>query len=247
MLLHMSRPYAARAREGTVSAAAHRPSSAPRVGVHTKHMTRVIAGRARGRRLAVPGGRTTRPTSDRAREAMFAAAGSVLGSWEGTRVLDLYAGSGAFGLEALSRGAAVTLLVEADPRAARVIRANIGAVGLPGAHLVSDRVERMLGRGLTAGDEPYDVAFADPPYALGDEAVTAVLAALRTGGWLAPGALVIVERAARSEPLRWPEGFSAARSRRYGEAMLWYGHAGRTVPEQDAAPATGRASPGAGS
>lgn len=188
-------------------------------------MTRVIAGRARGRRLAVPGGRTTRPTSDRAREAVFAAAGSVLGSFDGARVLDLYAGSGAFGLEALSRGASAAVLVEADPPAARVIRANIDAVGLPGARLVSDRVERMLARGLPAGGEPYDVAFADPPYALADDDVTAVLEALRTGGWLAPGALVIVERAARSGPLRWPEGFSAARSRRYGEAMLWYGHA----------------------
>ena len=179
---------------------------APRAGVQTMHMTRVIAGRARGRRLAVPGGRATRPTSDRAREAMFAAAGSVLGSFEGTRVLDLYAGSGAFGLEALSRGAAAALLVESDPRAARVIRANIAAVGLPGARLVSDRVERMLARGPAAGDGPFDVVFADPPYALGDDDVGAVLAALRTGGWLAPGALVIVERAARSEPLRWPEG-----------------------------------------
>jgi 16S rRNA (guanine966-N2)-methyltransferase len=83
----------------------------------------------------------------------------------------------------------------------------------------------MLARGLAAGGEPYDVAFADPPYGLADDDVTAVLEALRTGGWLAPGALVIVERAARSGPLRWPEGFSAGRSRRYGEAMLWYGHA----------------------
>jgi 16S rRNA (guanine966-N2)-methyltransferase len=220
---------------------------APQAGVQTMHMTRVIAGRARGRRLAVPGGRTTRPTSDRAREAMFAAAGSVLGSFEGTRVLDLYAGSGAFGLEALSRGAAAALLVESDPRAARVIRANIGAVGLPGARLVSDRVERMLARGPAAGDGPFDVVFADPPYALGDDDVGAVLAALRTGGWLAPGALVIVERAARSEPLRWPEGFSAGRSRRYGEAMLWYGHAAGTGPGQDTAPAAASASPGAGS
>ena len=202
-------------------------------------MTRVIAGLARGRRLAVPGGRTTRPTSDRAREAMFAAAGSILGSFGGTRVLDLYAGSGAFGLEALSRGAAAALLVEADPRSAQVIRANIGTVALPGARLVHDRVERLLARGLPATDEPYDVAFADPPYALGDDDVTAMLAGLTAGGWLAPGALVIVERAARSGPLRWPEGFSAGRSRRYGEAMLWYASA--AAPRQ---PRPGPAGPG---
>ena len=144
----------------------------------------------------------------------------MLGSFAGTRVLDLYAGSGAFGLEAVSRGATAALLVEADPGAARVIRANIGAVALPGARLVNDRVERMLARGLPAGEDPYQVAFADPPYALGDGQVTAVLQALSTGGWLTPGALVIIERAARSDPLHWPDGFTADRSRRYGEAML---------------------------
>ncbi len=224
-------------------------------------MTRVIAGQARGRRLAVPGGRTTRPTSDRAREAVFAAAGSVLGSFDGTRVLDLYAGSGAFGLEALSRGATAALLVEADPRTAGVIRANIDAVGLPGARLVNDRVERILARGLPTGGEPYDVVFADPPYAVSDDDVTTTLEGLMTGGWLVPGALVIVERGARSGPLRWPEGFSASRSRRYGEAMLWYGHAtgaeaghgaiatapGRSGTTPGAAPTTVPAPPGAGS
>jgi 16S rRNA (guanine966-N2)-methyltransferase len=199
-------------------------------------MTRVIAGQARGRRLQVPGGRTTRPTGDRVREAMFAAAGSILGSFEGMRVLDLYAGSGAAGLEALSRGASHALLVESGPRSAQVIRANIGAVGLDGGQLVHDRVERLLGRGLPAGAQPYDVAFADPPYALPGQDVTEVLAALATRGWLAPGALVIVERASRSEPLRWPDGFSPVRSRRYGEATLWYA-------TFDAAPASPDARP----
>jgi 16S rRNA (guanine966-N2)-methyltransferase len=186
-------------------------------------MTRVIAGQARGRRLQVPAGRTTRPTGDRVREAMFAAAGSILGSFAGTRVLDLYAGSGAAGLEALSRGAAHALLVESDARAAQLIRANIAAVGLDGAELVRDRVERLLlSRRFPAGKERYDVVFADPPYALTGEAMTSVLAAAGTRGWLAPGALVIVERASRSEPLRWPDGFSPLQSRKYGEATLWY-------------------------
>lgn len=184
----------------------------------------MIAGQAGGRRLTVPSGRTTRPTSDRAREALFAAAGSILGSFTGLRVLDLYAGSGAVGLEALSRGAAGALLVEADARAAQVIRANIEVVGLPGARLVTDRVERMLARGLPIGSEPYDLVFADPPYAVPDDEVTGMLAALASGGWLVPGALVIVERATRSQPLRWPDGFSPGRSRRYGDATLWYGH-----------------------
>jgi 16S rRNA (guanine966-N2)-methyltransferase len=185
-------------------------------------MTRVIAGQARGRPLAVPKGRTTRPTGDRVREAMFAAAGSILGSFDGLRVLDLYAGSGAAGLEALSRGASRALIVETDARSAATVRANIGAVAIDGAQLAQDRVERLLARGLPAGEPPYDVAFADPPYALPGDELTAVLATAATRGWLAPGALVIVERASRSDPLSWPDGFSPLQSRRYGEAMLWY-------------------------
>jgi 16S rRNA (guanine966-N2)-methyltransferase len=185
-------------------------------------MTRVIAGQARGRPLAVPKGRTTRPTGDRVREAMFAAAGSILGSFDGLRVLDLYAGSGAAGLEALSRGASRALFVETDTRSAAAVRANIGAVAIDGAQLAQDRVERLLARGLPAGEPPYDVVFADPPYALPGDELTAVLATAATRGWLAPGALVIVERASRSEPLCWPDGFSPLQSRRYGEAMLWY-------------------------
>ncbi len=182
----------------------------------------MIAGQARGRQLAVPKGRTTRPTGDRVREAMFAAAGSVLGSFEGTRVLDLYAGSGAAGLEALSRGAAHALLVEADPRPAQAIRANLRTVGLAGGRLVQDRVERLLDRGLPPGEDPYDVLFADPPYALAGPELTGVLAVAATRGWLTPGALAIVERASRSEPLRWPPSYSPLQSRRYGEATLWY-------------------------
>ena len=185
-------------------------------------MTRVIAGRARGRQLTVPRGRTTRPTGDRVREAMFAAAGSILGSFAGVRVLDLYAGSGAAGLEALSRGAGHALLVEAGPRPAQAIRANLQTVGLDGGHLVRDRVERLLDRGLPPGEEPYDVLFADPPYALPGPGLTGVLAMAGTRGWLTAGALAIVERASRSEPLHWPDGYSPLQSRKYGEATLWY-------------------------
>ena len=113
-------------------------------------MTRVIAGAARGRRLAVPAGRLTRPTSDRAREGLFGTLVALHGPLDGACVLDLYAGSGAVGLEALSRGARRALLVEADARAARVIRGNIEAVGLGGAELVTDRVDRLLARGRPA-------------------------------------------------------------------------------------------------
>jgi 16S rRNA (guanine966-N2)-methyltransferase len=145
----------------------------------------------------------------------------MLGSLDGARVLDLYAGSGAVGLEALSRGAEHVLMVEHGARAARVIRENIEAIGLPGAVLAADRVERVLARGPGGGR--YDVVFADPPYAMPGEDVAAMLGALAGQGWLAPGALVIVERATRSGPVSWPDGFVPDKARRYGEATFWYG------------------------
>ncbi|MEO3808580.1 16S rRNA (guanine(966)-N(2))-methyltransferase RsmD [Sphaerisporangium sp. B11E5] len=185
-------------------------------------MTRVIAGSAGGRRIAVPPGRGTRPTSDRAREGVFSTVGSLLGSLDGARVLDLYAGSGAVGLEALSRGASHALLVESDGRAARTIRGNVGSLGLEGAVVVADKVERVV---AGACEEPYDFVFADPPYAVGDEAVRQVLGLLRDNGWLAGDALVAVERESRGADLEWPPGFEAEKVRRYGEAAVWYARA----------------------
>lgn len=193
-------------------------------------MTRVIAGAARGRRLAVPPGKLTRPTSDRAREGLFGTLTAIRGTLAGAAVADLYAGSGAVGLEALSRGAARALFVEADPRAARVIRENLRSVGLPGGTVLAGRVERVLARGPAAAassGEPaaagFDVVFADPPYAASEEEVALMLTLLAGHGWLAPGALVVVERATRSGPLPWPPGYTPDRSRRYGEATFWYG------------------------
>jgi 16S rRNA (guanine966-N2)-methyltransferase len=194
-------------------------------------VARVIAGEAGGRRLAVPDGRETRPTSDRAREGLFATVTSILGPLTGTRVLDLYAGSGAVGLEALSRGASRVLLVESGARASAVIRQNIEALGLPGATLIADRVERVLAH-EPPGDERYDVAFADPPYAMADAEISRVLSLLADEGWLARDALVIVERATRSGPVRWPDGFVPDRARKYGEATFWYGLAPKSPGTQ---------------
>ncbi|MER5645745.1 16S rRNA (guanine(966)-N(2))-methyltransferase RsmD [Streptosporangium sp. NPDC002524] len=197
-------------------------------------MSRVIAGSAGGRRLAVPPGRGTRPTSDRAREGIFSTVGSLIGPLEGCRVLDLYAGSGALGLEALSRGAEHALLVESDAKAIRTIRQNITSLGLPGAEVAADRVERLLARGpggtgdaraAEAAGRPYDLVLADPPYALGAEEVDAVLGLLRDRGWLAEDALVAVERESRGKDLVWPPGYEEERVRRYGEASVWYGRA----------------------
>lgn len=193
-------------------------------------MTRVIAGQAGGRRLAVPAGRDTRPTSDRAREGLFASIGSLAGPLTGARVLDLYAGSGAVGLEALSRGAGHVLLVESSARASRVIAQNVAALGLPGAEVVTDRVERVLARGPAGpAGARYGIVFADPPYAMPDAEVTRMLADLISRDWLAPGALVIVERATRSGPVTWPDGIEPDHDRRYGEATFWYGLTSRVT------------------
>ncbi|MFC9545598.1 16S rRNA (guanine(966)-N(2))-methyltransferase RsmD [Streptomyces sp. SID9913] len=193
-------------------------------------MTRVIAGAAGGRRLAVPPGQGTRPTSDRAREGLFSTWQALLGGpLDGERVLDLYAGSGAVGLEALSRGAGHTLLVEADARAVRTVRANVRSLGLPGAEVRPGKAEQIV-RAAPAG-EPYDIAFLDPPYAVSDDDLREILLTLRSQGWLAEDALVTVERSTRGGEFGWPPGFEPIRARRYGEGTFWYGRAASTCED----------------
>jgi 16S rRNA (guanine966-N2)-methyltransferase len=181
-------------------------------------MTRVIAGIAGGRRLKVPPS-GVRPTGDRAREGLFNSLGSLL-DLDGARVLDLYAGSGALGLEALSRGAAEVVFVESGPRVLPVLRANLAAVGRPGGRVIAGSVPTVL-----AGPAParFDVVLADPPYATAVEEVLGVLRALVAGRWLADGAVVVVERSSREEPWEWPTPLAGLRDRRYGEALLRYG------------------------
>jgi 16S rRNA (guanine966-N2)-methyltransferase len=202
-------------------------------------VTRVISGSARGRRLAVPPGNATRPTSERAREGLFSTVESLLGSLTGARVLDLYAGSGAVGIEALSRGAAHARLVEADARAASTAQDNVAGTALPGAVVSRDRVERVVAG--AAPPSPYDLVFADPPYDMTDDALRDVLRGLLRGGWLREGTLLVVERATRGGGWAWPEGVQGDRSRRYGEATLWYGRAA----VGDAGPAADNRPPGA--
>ncbi|GGM36955.1 DNA methylase [Micromonospora sonchi] len=184
-------------------------------------MTRIVAGSLGGRRITAPPGAATRPTSDRVREALFSSLEAEI-DLDGARFADLYAGSGAVGLEALSRGAAHVLLVESDPRAARVIRENLAALrAVPAARLVTGKVATILAAGPDG--DPYHVVFADPPYTVSDDAVTTMLAALVDGGWLAPEATVVVERSSRGGPVKWVESITGLRSRRYGETTLWYG------------------------
>ena len=189
---------------------------------------RIIAGAAGGRRLAVPPGHRTRPTADRTREALFSSLASLWGPLEGARVLDLYAGSGALGLEALSRGAAHALLVENDARALRTLRANVRELGL-GGQVAAESVERLVAAPPRPPYEgpPYDVVVADPPYATEPERVERVLLDLLRHGWLAEDAVLAVERPARGPAVVWPSGLVAERERRYGEATLWYGRADR--------------------
>ncbi|MER6624441.1 16S rRNA (guanine(966)-N(2))-methyltransferase RsmD [Streptomyces sp. NPDC000931] len=193
-------------------------------------MTRVIAGKAGGRLLAVPQGNRTRPTSDRAREGLFSTWQSLLGGpLDGERVLDLYAGSGAVGLEALSRGAGHVLLVEADARAVRTVRENVKSLGLPGAEVGSGKAEQIIRNAPPR--EPYDIVFLDPPYAVSDGDLREILLTLRSGGWLAEEALVTVERSTRGGEFTWPPGFEGIRARRYGEGTFWYGRAASTCED----------------
>lgn len=150
------------------------------------------------------------------REALFNVLAARL-DFAGLSVLDLYAGSGALGLEALSRGAASAILVEADPRAAAVIARNIAALDVTGATLRRGTVAAVLAGGV---DHPVDLVLADPPYDAGSAEVDAMLVALITGGWTAAGTVVVVERRSSSAPLTWPDGWLAWPARRYGDTRI---------------------------
>lgn len=178
-------------------------------------MTRVIAGRWGGRRLRTPPGDGTRPTSDRVRESLFSSLESLFGGLDGLRVLDLYAGSGALGLEAVSRGATSADLVESDRRAAQVAQQNVRDLG---ADATVYRTSAAAFVGAAAG--PYDLVLLDPPYAVPTDDVAAVVAVLADS--LADDAVVVVERSTRT-PFTWPDGFEGFRERAHGETTVWFG------------------------
>lgn len=182
-------------------------------------MTRIIAGSAGGRTLLTPPGSGTRPTSDRVREALFSALDSR-DAVHGADVLDLYAGSGALGLEAASRGAASVVLVESDRRAAAVVRRNARVLGLADrASVVGAGVRVALARSpaRAAG-----LVLLDPPYDLPEDELAGALEDLATRGWLASGAVLVVERPRRAPEPTWPAGTSSEAVRRYGETALWF-------------------------
>lgn len=182
---------------------------------------RIVSGEFRGKALITPAGQTTRPTSDRARQAIF----NILehAAWSpgvrDVRIIDLFAGSGALGLEALSRGAAFCLFVETDEAARGAIRENVDAMHLFGRTRVHRRDATQLGQRPGADGPAFSMAFLDPPYAkgLGETA----LAKLAAGGWLAPGAIVVFERGADEPPLA-VEGYEQLDVRDYGAAKVWF-------------------------
>lgn len=186
-------------------------------------MTRIISGAAGGRRLAVPP-RGTRPTSDRVREALFSTVDSDLlargQAWTHVTVLDLYAGSGALGLEALSRGAASAVLVEKSPAAAAILQANVDAVGLAGATVLV----RDVGH-LTGDPVPASLVLVDPPYETPAGDVCAVLTRAQAKGWIAADALIVIERSARDKESPIPDTWVLSSRRAYGDTVLWYGRA----------------------
>ncbi|WP_062378648.1 16S rRNA (guanine(966)-N(2))-methyltransferase RsmD [Demequina pelophila] len=181
-------------------------------------MTRIIAGEWGGRRIAVPP-RGTRPTTDRVREAVFSRLDHA-DLLRGARVLDLFAGSGALGLEALSRGAASATFVEADARAAGVIRGNVRDLGAGGrVQVAKERAATFLSR----GDQEWDLALADPPYDIPATDLAAVLAALAPR--IVPGGAVVLEWSARAGDAPWPAGLEPVASKAYGETAIHYAEA----------------------
>lgn len=184
-------------------------------------MTRIISGRLRGRSIAVPPS-GTRPTTDRVREALFSAIVSRV-DLAGAAVLDLFAGSGALGLEAVSRGADVAWFIEESPRAVARIREN--AAGLSSSFpSVRPTIRRAALPGAVAGPCPvpggFHLVLADPPYDRSGELDAPVLESLLAGGWLAPDALVVWERSKRDPAVRWPDGYEREFERTYGETAV---------------------------
>jgi 16S rRNA (guanine966-N2)-methyltransferase len=186
---------------------------------------RIVAGNLKGRTITTPEGQATRPTSDRARQAVF----NVLehAAWaeplDGMRVMDLYAGSGALGFEAISRGAAFALFVETDEEARGAIRENADAYGVMGRSRVHRRSAIDLGSRPGSDGEAFDLAFLDPPYrkGLGEQ----TLARLLEGGWLKPGALVVFERGSDEPEIDTP-GYERLDARDYGAARVLFLRAG---------------------
>ena len=182
---------------------------------------RIVAGAYRGRSLVAPKGHSTRPTADRVRQALFNIQEHAAWSpgLKAMRVIDLFAGSGSLGIEALSRGAAMCRFLDQDAAAAAAIEANLAALSLGDRASVERRDIARLGERPASLNAGFDIAYLDPPYGQGLAEIA--LAALERGDWLAPGAVAIVERGAGEAPLVAP-GFETLDSRVWGAAKVWF-------------------------
>ena len=182
-------------------------------------MTRIIGGDFRGRSIKVPDAET-RPTSSRVREAIFSSVEHAVSGLDDLRVLDLFSGSGAFGIESISRGATEAVLVEKDLRAADTLHSNVANFGIKNARVVIADAFSDVAQKSSRGT--FDVVFIDPPYSIEDEQVNALLANLVGNDWLNEYALVVVERGSRSQVV-WPESIEELRKKVYGDTSIWYG------------------------
>ena len=183
---------------------------------------RIIAGLAKGRNLISPSG-ATRPTSDRAREALFSTLESEFGSINDLNVLDLYCGSGAVGAEALSRGAAVVYAVDNDEKATSVTRQNFALLenisGIGTTSVITSSVGKFLDK---TSELQFDVIFLDPPYDLPNNEIEKTLSSLVKNGFLKSSAVVAIERDSKSKRLNWPLGLKELKERKYGAATIFY-------------------------
>lgn len=181
---------------------------------------RIVAGEAKGRRLFSPPN-NTRPTSDRVREALFNTLSNLL-DWPQTTVLDLYAGSGAVGLEAASRGARHVTLVEKLPAAVSCVRKNKQLLGEKAAQVEVHRgsAQAFLEKTSQAPSVPFDFVFMDPPYDQVAEDIPAILELLVENEWVAEGSVIVVERSGRDDAIDWPEEYEEYRTRNYGETAI---------------------------
>lgn len=183
---------------------------------------RIIAGLAKGRNLVSPVG-ATRPTSDRAREALFSTLESEFGSMNDLSLLDLYCGSGAVGVEALSRGAAIVTGVDNDEKATSVARQNFQLVekisGIGTHSVITMSVGKFLDK---PADFPFDIVFVDPPYELPNNEIEKNLAALIRNNFVKPSSVVAIERDSKARPLTWPAGLTEVKVRKYGAATIYY-------------------------
>lgn len=186
---------------------------------------RIIAGAAKGRNLSTVAG-ATRPTSDRAREALFSTLLSEFGEFDNLKFLDLFAGSAAVGLEALSRGAAIVHVVERDEAASKTIRANFEIVQKANPigkfHLFAMSAQKFLAN----KSEMYDIIFMDPPYDFGDQGVHELLALILQNNFIRSGGVIVIERATKGSHVNWPAPLRELRTKEYGVATLYYAEMG---------------------